>query len=276
MYLMISNSIYGDIAANFFHELTPETLNVQHHFFVDFDLIYDVYYDRNVVHDIQAEKFLKTIERNGEQIMPPKSDEAESLEICRAALQSIQSGAYQISVNRKNEGDYALNKSSATVYTALGSNWVSITHVPDDDSYHGYMFVENDYYSNEGNGWDSDGSVHWTPDPYPDQVYVPWIADFQWNEELVSYTDTILENGIKTIMLRIDEPFPGYEDLTECYFVNVKFIEDGSFLNAEIFMDFIWENDISSFEIVEAIITLDEDTVHGYIYDENTRAVSES
>lgn len=272
---MIESDVGGCIVANFFHELKPETLNVDHHFYTDGDLIYDVYYDQNVLSDVQASKFLKTIELNGTPIEPPKPEEADSLALCQNVLSNIQSGAYQITVNRENEGDYALNRYSDTVYAVLNEDWVSITHVPDDDSYHGYMYAGGKYYSNEGSAWDENGNVNWQEDLYPDDVYVPWIASFHWDAELVTYIDTILENGRKTVMLRIDEPMRGYEDLTTCYFVNVHFTEDGSFLNADIMIDFIWENDVSSVEIKEAIVTLDETEVNAYIENEHKRAVSE-
>lgn len=271
---MISNDVGGGIMAEFFHELKPETLNVEHHFYMDDELIYDVYYDQNILTDGEAEKFLKTVELKDTPIHPAQPEKSQSLQLCRNVLESVQSGSYQISVDRKNEGDYALNKSSTTIYASNMIDWVSITHVPDDDSYHGYMCADDRYYSNEGNGWDENGAIHWAQDPYPDEVFAPWIARFRWNEETISYIDTLTDAGRKTVMLRIDEPLSGYEDLSECYFVNMHFTEDGSFLNAQISVDFIWENDVASVEMTESIVTLEKEAVGSYIQEEHTRAVS--
>jgi len=275
---MIEGNIGSEIVAEFFHELKPETLNTEHHFYADLDdtLIYDVYYDVNLINDVQADKFLRSVTLGDEPVYPEQPEKADALLLCRNVLNSIQSGPYQVAANRENEGDYALNRYSDTVYAALNEDWVSITHVPDDDSYHGYMYARGKHYSNEGSAWDENGNVNWKEDPYPDEVYVPWIVSFHWDAELVTYIDTILESGRKTVMLRIDEPMHGYEDLTTCYFVNVHFTEDGSFLNAEIMIDFIWENDVASVEITESIVTLDEAAVSNYIENEYNRAVSAS
>lgn len=275
---MIEGNIGSEIVAEFYHELKPETLNIEHHFYIDLDdaLIYDVYYDVNLINDVQADKFLRTVALGDEPVYPEQPEKADALLLCRNVLNAIQSGPYQIAANRENLGGYALNRFSDTVYTAMNGDWLSITHVPDDDSYHGYMYVNDSNYSNEGSAWDEQGNVNWQEDLYPDEVYVPWIAGFQWNGEVVTYIDTILENGKKTVMLRIDEPMKGYEDLTECYFVNVHFTEGGSFLNAEIMIDFIWENGISSVDISESVITTDENIISTYIENEYNRAVSAS
>lgn len=271
---MIGNDVGGGMIAEFFHELKPETLNVEHHLYLEGGLVYDVYYDQNILTDGEAEKFLKTVELKDTPIHPAQPEKDQSLQLCRNVLEAVQSGSYQISVDRKNEGDHALNKSSATLYTSNMADWVSITHVPDDDSYHGYMYVNDCCYSNEGNGWDESGAVNWAQDPYPDEIFAPWIARFRWNEENISYMDTLTDSGRKTVMLRIDEPFSGYEDLSECYFVNMRFAEDGSFLNAQISVDFLWENDVASVEMTESIVTLENEAVGSYILEEYTRAVS--
>jgi hypothetical protein len=54
----------------------------------------------------------------------------------------------------------------------------------------------------------------------------------------------------------------------------MHFAEDGSFLNAQISIDFIWENDVASVEMTESIVTLEKEAVGSYIQEEYTRAVS--
>lgn len=271
---MIGNNIAGGIEAEFFHELKPETLNVEHNFYLVGDLVYDVYYDQNILSDVQAGKFLKTIELDGTPIEPAKPEEGDSLALCQNVLSNIQSGAYQITVSRENQGDYALNRYSDTVYAAVGTDWVSITHVPDDDSYHGYLYAGGKHYSNEGSAWDENGNVNWQEDPYPDAVYVPWIASFRWNPDLITYIDTMTEDGRKTVMLRIDEPFQGYEEMTDCYFVNLHFTEEGSFLNANIEIVFAEGANVNYVELSEAIVTLEESAVSAFVEREFTRAAS--
>ena len=45
----------------------------------------------------------------------------------------------------------------------------------------------------------------------------PWLSSYQWDDTAVAYVDTLHEQGIETIMLRIDEPFFGYPEETQSY-----------------------------------------------------------
>ena len=272
---MISNNMGGGIYAEFFHELEPLQLNAEHHIYPDGELVYDVYFDKNILDGVQTGKLIKTLSLNDTPMDPAEPEEGESLILCRNILDLVQSGAHQIRVNRENQGDYALNRYSDTLYTGLKENWISITHVPDDDSYFAYMDAEGVRYSNEGNGWAADGSPIWSPDPYPDVVGVPWLAGFRWRDEVVSYIDTFTDEEGKTVKLMIGEPFPGYEDLSESYLLDMNFTEEGSFLNAEITVYLTWQNSVSSVTVKESIVTLDEPAVLAYMEAEYTRAASE-
>ena len=86
----------------------------------------------------------------------------------------------------------------------------------------------------------------------------------------------MMEDGKKTVMLRIDEPFRGYEDVTNCYFVNMHFTEDGSFLNADMDIVFAEGANVNYVELSEAIVTLDESVINDYIENEYNRAVNEN
>ncbi len=61
-----------------------------------------------------------------------------------------------------------------------------------------------------------------------------WLETWQWDSEKVTYMDTLNEDGVITVMLRIDEPYPGAEASSECYFVNFQFAEDGSFWGVQL------------------------------------------
>lgn len=90
----------------------------------------------------------------------------------------------------------------------------------------------------------------------------PWLASYQWDEETVAYVDTILENGLEIIMLRIDEPFYGYPEDTVCYDVDFIFDGSGSFLRVELVANALRNNDIWTAEETETIRSLDPEEIN--------------
>ena len=63
---MSGSSAYGDAEYEVFWDGNPEGLNEQHTFFIDGDIIYDVWYDENQISDGIAEQFLKTVSINAD------------------------------------------------------------------------------------------------------------------------------------------------------------------------------------------------------------------
>ena len=267
---MIGNGAYGDLDAEFFNELEPEKLNVEHEFFIVGDLVYDVYYDQNIISDTQAGKFLETITISGEPVVPPDPSEEDALAKCKAVLDMVQNGSYGISSVRKNTGSAFLNTYSKTSFWQSGENWLSMTEIPESggSSFFWYMDVDGTHYNTERTGWDDDGPI-WA-EQNPVQVSKPWLATFQWSEEIVSYETTLFNGGEESVMLRIDEPYPYGEGNTECYYVTFKFVDGGAFLQAFLQVNPFRDN---AFTETESILTLDTEDVATEIEKEFSRAV---
>jgi len=255
-----------------------------HYFFIAGDIVYDLWFDGRIMDREAQEDFLESIwiKEAGawsSGFLPgtpaiTRTGKEEAFMLCKSLLNMVQSGGHQIASEYRFEGGRALNRSSEALYTAQGTDWMSITHIVDDDSYWGFLHAGEEYYSNEGRGWEADWSPNWQPDPHPDEVHAPWLASYQWDEAHISYIDTLQETGSLTVMLRIDAPFPGYEDLAQCYFVNLHFSSSGAFQHADIRLAYAWENNTSYVDIKETIRTLDPETVREAIEKELLRAVS--
>ena len=93
----------------------------------------------------------------------------------------------------------------------------------------------------------------------------PWLASYQWDESTVAYVDTILENGLEIIMLRIDEPFYGYPEDTVCYDVDFIFDGSGSFLRAELEAIAFRNNELWTANETESIYSLDPEKIDAKI-----------
>lgn len=268
---MGGSSPYGDIEAEFFNELDPEALNVEHHFFIDGDIVYDVYYDQNVLSDGQAEKFLKTIAVSGEPVVTPDPSEEESLIKCRNVLSLVQSGSYAIARDRKNQGTVALNDYSYRRFWQHDGNWLSIAEIPESggSSFFYYMEVDGVHYNTERTGWDENGPI-WA-EQRKVEVAKPWLATFRWDPDIVTYENTLVSGGEECVMLRIDEPYPYGSDNSESYFVNFYFADGGAFLRVELQVNLFLSN---AFTETESIITLDAETIAAEIEKEYLRAIS--
>lgn len=267
---MIGNGAYGDLDAEFFNELEPEKLNVDHEFFIVGDLVYDVYYNQNIISDTQAGKFLETITISGEPVVPPDPSEDDALAKCKAVLDMVQSGSYGISSVRKNTGSAFLNTYSKTSFWQSGENWLSMTEIPESggSSFFWYLEADGIHYNTERTGWDDDGPI-WA-EQNPVQVPKPWLAMFQWNPDIISYETTLFNGGEESVMLRIDEPYPYGEGNTECYYVTFKFVDGGAFLQAFLQVNPLRDN---AFTETESILTLDTEEVTAEIEKEISRAV---
>ena len=267
---MMGNSAYGDLEAEFFNELNPEKLNVQHVFLIDGELVYDVYYDQNKLTDIQAEKFLQTIQLGDVPVVERDSSKEEYLKRCQAYLQMVQGSSYEIALERRNTGTVALNDSSSTTFWQHGGNWLSITEIPEDGgpSIHAYMCVDGVHYNNEGNTWDENGDPYWE-ERNAVEVYKPWLSTFQWKDETVAFIDILHDDDEVTVMLRIDEPYPYGEDNADNYWVNFTFDKDGNFIEVYKQVNLFLDN---AFAEAERIVTLEQAVVAAEIERQYQRA----
>ena len=273
----------GYLSAWYGNELEPEKLNKEHNLFIAENYVYDIWFDENQISDIHSGKFLKTVYISGEPTVITQTDEgSESLEKCRAVLDLVQSGSCQIAIEQVN-GNTNTRWSVSNFYQHDG-NWLKIIDIDpetediaDGEEWSArlaYMYANGVRYSNEGRGGNAYSDINWAEYEYFDDSLKPWLPSFQWNDQIVTYVDTLISNGDTVVMLRIDEPYPGLEEETVCYWVDFCFDASGSFIKAELEVDYIHNDEVQSIDNTESIVTLDPDTVAAEIDREYRRAIS--
>ena len=90
-----------------------------------------------------------------------------------------------------------------------------------------------------------------------DEPELPWLASYHWDDATVAYVDTLQDQGLEFVMLRIDEPFYGYPEDTVCYWVDFVFDGSGNFVRVELQADAFRNNDLWSADEIETIVSLD-------------------
>ena len=255
---MSGNSAYGDMEYEIFWDGNPEGLNEQHTFFIDGDVIYDVWYDENQISDGIAEWFLKTVAINAEPVVVTEPGEQEAIAKCRAVLNAIQNGSYKIVSRQINSRALAPNGFVHT-YSKSNEDWLSSTTVISkvgsiEDGLVGETYdVTSSSLCANGKQFSFIGG-EWKENANNDSSRLPWLADFIWDESIISYQGLIEENGIECIMLRVDGQYIESDEYDLHYFVNFYFDEDDNFVNAKIQINLFRENEI---EVTESIISLD-------------------
>lgn len=230
---------------------------VTHYFFVNGTDVYDLWlYIHRCSRNIQ-EKLLKSAYIEGVTDIAAKEsaakEEAQALEKCRAVLEKVQSStAYQIVTDRKN-GEAALNETSTITRWGYGENRLEINKIPESGGYEsvfgGLLW--------DGVSYEHDSQDVWKETDRWDHLD-PWLSRFRWNENTVSYSDTLQDETGTTVMLRIDEPWADMEGLLPYYFVNMNFDADGRFRNAKITVNLLLENEIQE---TESIVSLESDLI---------------
>ena len=76
---MAEGSSYGDFEIEIFWDGNPDALNIEHQFFIDGNIVYDVWFDQNLISDGIAERFLKTVAINAEPNPAFTPEEQEAL-----------------------------------------------------------------------------------------------------------------------------------------------------------------------------------------------------
>lgn len=276
---MSGNSAYGDMEYEIFWDGNPEGLNEQHEFFIVGDIVYDVWYDQNLISDGIAERFLKTVAINADPVVAENPDEQAAFKKCRAVLDAIQNGSCHILIEQSSEGDSQSRWSTANYYQDNG-NWLEIVdidpeteNIVDGEQYSlrmAYMAANDVRYSNEGNWGKAYTDIAWREDnlTFNDSVK-PWLASFQWNDA-VAYMDTLTDENGECVMLRVDEKYKDSDEYDPHYFVYFNFDSDGNFVNAQLQINLFRENELA---ITESIVSLDPDVVTAEIQKELQRAV---
>lgn len=238
---MSGSSAYGNMEYEIFWDGNPEGLNEEHEFFPDGDVIYDVWYDQNLISDGIAERFLKTVAINAEPNPAFTSRELEAFAKCKAVVDTVQSGSHHIAWEKFRTSS-AGTSGYRVEYFTHEDNWLHETRlkVGDAGETQYRMMVDGEsIYGTTGSDRNADESMPGEADlslplSYLGEPDLPWLSSFQWDDASVAYVDTLTDQGLETVMLRIDKPFYGYPEETQCYYVNFVFDGSGSFLRVEL------------------------------------------
>ena len=276
---MSGNSAYGDMEYEIFWDGNPEGLNEQHTFFIDGDVIYDVWYDENQISDGIAERFLKTVAINADPVIPIEAGEQKAFAKCRAVLDAIQNGSCHILIDEPCNDDTKSRWSTSNYYQDNG-NWLIIedidpesVNIVDGEQYSlriAYMTVNGVRYSNEGKWGKAYTDIEWRQDDLTfDDSVKPWLASFPWDDS-VAYMDTLTDEDGECVMLRVDKKYKDSDDYDPHYFLFFNFDSDGNFVNAQLQVNLFRDNEIN---ITESIVSLDPETVNAEIQKEYQNAI---
>ena len=272
------SSIYGDVECEIFWDGNPDALCEQHTFFIDGDIIYDIWYDENQISGGIAERFLKTVAINADTVVEENPDEQAAFAKCHAVLEAVQNGSCHIVVDQ-SKGDQS-HWSTANYYQDNG-NWLEIVDVDpesvnivDGEQYSlrmAFMAANGVRYSNEGKWGKAYTNIEWRADEmtFGDSVK-PWLAYFQWNDSVVAYMDTLEDESGITVMLRIDQPFAEGENEQPHYFVNFNFDTDGAFSNVYVQTNLFMNYSTSR---TESVVSLDSELIEAEIQKEYQKAI---
>lgn len=267
---MSGSSAYGDTEYEVFWDGNPEGLNEQHTFFIDGDIIYDVWYDENQISGGIAERFLKTVAINEEPVVTTEPGEQEAFAKCRAVLDAVQKGSYKIVVRQVNGRDEN-SMAHERIYSRTGEDWLSVTNtLPMGESFTGEveytgtksaLRANGKYYNYTGTEWVEIADV--------ENVPLPWLASFQWDDS-VAYMDTLTDEDGECVMLRVDKKYKDTDDYDPHYFLYFNFDPDGNFVNAQLQVNLFRDNELA---ITESIVSLDPETVNAEIQKEYQNAI---
>ena len=268
---MSSSSAYGDTEYEIFWDGNPEGLNEEHQFFIDEDVIYDVWYDQNLISDGMAERFLKTVAINAEPNPAFTPQEQEALAKCKSVLDTVQGGSHHIAWEKFRTSS-AGTSGYRVEYYSHEDNWLHTTSFQTGDvgEIQYRMMVDGESIfgtngfdrSNENSDEKSDVAQSFS---YLGEPERPWLSSYQWDTATVAYVDTLHEDGLDIIMLRIDEPFYGYPEETESYNVDFIFDGSGSFLRVELTAIVFRNNEFWTANETEIIYSMDPEKISNQI-----------
>ena len=227
---MSGSSAYGDMEYEVFWDGNPESLNEQHTFFIDGDVIYDVWYDQNLISDGIAERFLKTVAINADPVVATAPGEQEAFTKCRAVLEAVQKGSYKI-VTRHVSGRGENIMAHERIYTRTGEDWLSVTNaLPAGEDFTGEeefattksaLRVNGKHYNYTGTEWVEIADVA--------NTRLPWLAEFTWDDNIVAYIDTLTDEDGECVMLRVDEKYIESDEYDPHYFLYFNFDPNDNF-----------------------------------------------
>ena len=175
-----------------------------------------------------AEELLKSCYIEGVTDLASKdiarAEEEEALSKCRAVIEAVQQGSYKI-VTQHTSGRNESAVSHEWIYSRNGSDWLSITNVlpmgadfNDDVEYaatNSALCTNGQHYKDTG--------TEWVEIANQEDSRLPWLADFSWDENIISYQGTIEDSGAVFVMLRVDEKYLNSDEYGPHYFVDFSF-----------------------------------------------------
>lgn len=268
---MSGSSAYGDSEYEIFWDGNPAGLCEQHTFFIDGNIIYDVWYDENQISDGIAERFLKTVAINADPVVVTEPGEQEAFAKCRAVLEAVQKGSYKV-ITRQTNGRNENAVSCERTYFRSDADWLSITNVLAA----GVDFTGEVKYSTTSSRLCVNGKyfgftgAEWVEIAEMENERIPWLAEFTWDENIVAYMDTLTDEDGECVMLRVDEQYIDSNDYDPHYFLFFNFDPDGNFVNAQLQVNLFRDNEIN---ITESIASLDAEEINAEIQKEYQKAI---
>ena len=268
---MSGSSAYGDSEYEIFWDGNPAGLCEQHTFFIDGDIIYDVWYDENQISDGIAERFLKTVAINADPVVVTEPGEQEAFAKCRAVLEAVQKGSYKV-ITRQTNGRNENAVSCERTYFRSDADWLSITNVLAA----GVDFTGEVKYSTTSSRLCVNGKyfgftgAEWVEIAEMENERIPWLAEFTWDENIVAYMDTLTDEDGECVMLRVDEQYIDSNDYDPHYFLFFNFDPDGNFVNAQLQVNLFRDNEIN---ITESIASLDAEEINAEIQKEYRNSI---
>ena len=268
---MAGGSSYGDFEIEIFWDGNPDALNIEHQFFIDGNIIYDVWFDQNLISGGIAERFLKTVAINADPVVATAPGEQEAFAKCRAVLDAVQKGSYKV-VTRRTDGRNESAMRHERTYSRSGADWLSITNVlpagadfTEEVNYSttsSRLCVNGKYFGFAGDKWVEFADI--------ENARKPWLAEFAWDENIVAYMDTLTDEDGECVMLRVDEQYIDSDNYDPHYFLYFNFDPDGNFVNAQLQVNLFRDNEIN---ITESIASLDTEKINAEIQKEYQKAI---
>lgn len=261
---MSGSSAYGDIEYDVFWDGNPDGLNEKHTFFTDGDILYDVWYDQNLISGAEAARFLGTV------LLDNESNETDALNQCRSVLETIQSGSYHIAEHKSITAPGSNHKLSAA-YFSHNEDWMHITYLNvgngDMETQHRMKVNGKILYNVESPVKDnivwSDGDIS--------EPELPWLINHKWDESKVVFKDMHHIPDQKTITVQINEPFYVYPEESKSYIVTFFFDGSGNFLQVTLQAEVIRSNGVWTVEETQSVVSLNPETINGRIQEEYQR-----
>ena len=276
---MAGGSSHGDLEIEIFWDGNPDALNTEHRFFIDGNIVYDVWFDQNLISDGIAERFLKTVAINAEPVAVTGPREQEALAKCRSVVEAVQGGSCHILIDEPSNDDTRSRWSTSNYYQNNG-NWLLIKdidpekeNIVDGEQYSvrmAFMAANGVRYSNEGKWGKAYTDIEWRQDELTfDDSVKPWLASFKWDDS-VAYMDTLTDEDGECIMLRVDEKYIDSDEYDPHYFLFFNFDLDDNFVNVQMQVNLFRDNQIN---ITEALVSLDAEEINAEIQKEYQQAV---